>query len=128
MIILDTSVWIEFFKQTDPYDKSVQKLLDARMVYALEPIFGELLQGALNKREVDVILKFWKYLPKLEISELFIKAGHHAYENKLVSKGVRLVDASIVYLVTTNNARLWTLDKKIIRFLDKQHLYDITSL
>lgn len=124
MVVFDTSVWIEYFKGNQDFQKKAQNLLDSREVYALEPIFGELLQGALHKREVEVILKFWKYLPKFELANLFIEAGELAYREKLVSHGIRLVDASIILLAVENKARLWTLDKKILRFLDEKYIYN----
>jgi len=39
-------------------------LSENREVLAVECIFGELLQGAKNKQEKEIILDFWKYLPK----------------------------------------------------------------
>jgi predicted nucleic acid-binding protein len=124
MVILDTSVWIEYFKGNEPYFQIVQGLIDSRSVYAIESIFGELLQGALSKREKDYILKFWNYISKIEEPELFIKAGELSFDEKLVSKGIKLVDASIIYCTIANNFKLWTLDKKIIQFLDQSFLYN----
>ncbi|MBA7540807.1 hypothetical protein ES705_33110 [subsurface metagenome] len=124
MVILDTSVWIEFFKGNEPYFREVQKLIDTRSVFAIEPVFGELLQGALSKRERDYILKFWDYISKINEPELFIKAGDLSFKEKLVSKGIRLIDASIIFSAINNNYKLWTLDKKILHFLDKKQLYN----
>lgn len=123
MIILDTSIWIEYFKGNEPYFQEVQGLIDARMIYGIEPIFGELLQGALSKRERDYILKFWEYISKIEEPELFIHAGELSFDKKLVSKGIKLIDSSIIYCTIKHNCKLWTLDKKIINFLDKKFLY-----
>ena len=124
MVILDTSIWIEYFKGNQSYFQEVQSLIDARSVYAIEPIFGELLQGALSKREKEYILKFWNYISKIDESELFIKAGKLSFNEKLVSKGIKLIDASIIYSTINNNYKLWTIDKKIIEFLDKKFLYN----
>ena len=63
MIILDTSIWIEFFRKKSDIFPTVEKLLETEEVYALECIFGELLQGAKNDRERDLIISYWKYLP-----------------------------------------------------------------
>jgi predicted nucleic acid-binding protein len=52
MIILDTSIWIEFLKQRNKdIDEKVSYLLEETEVVALTPIFGELLQGTKNEKE-----------------------------------------------------------------------------
>ena len=124
MVVLDTSVWIEFFKGNEPYYKVVQNLIEARSVSAIEPIFGELLQGAMNKREIATIKKFWEYLTKLEELGLFIKAGELAYKEKLVSKGIKLIDAAIIFATINNDCMLWTLDKKILGYLEQRYIYN----
>jgi predicted nucleic acid-binding protein len=43
--------------------------------------------------------------------------------HKLVSKGIKLIDACIIYSIIHNNCKLWTLDKKMAKFLDKKYLY-----
>ena len=123
MMILDTSVWIEYFKANEPYFQKVQRLIENRSIYTIEPIFGELLQGALSAREKNIILTFWSHISKLEIPELFIKAGELSHKEKLVSKGIKLIDASIIYATLTYDLQLWTLDKKILNYMDKKHLY-----
>jgi predicted nucleic acid-binding protein len=52
MIILDTSIWIEFLKNNSDYYSKVKDLLENRKVLAIECVFGELLQGAKSKREI----------------------------------------------------------------------------
>ena len=44
MIVIDTSVWIEFLKQNPLYAPKITELLENREVLAVEFIFGELLQ------------------------------------------------------------------------------------
>lgn len=114
MIVLDTSVWIEYFKGNEPCFSEVKKLLEARSIFTIEPIFGELLQGSLNKREKEYILKFWNYISKINQDELFIEAGKLSFEEKLVSKGIKLIDATIIYTVINNKFKLWTL-KRFVR-------------
>jgi len=123
MVVIDTSVWIEYFKGNEPYYKGVQELINSRSAYTIEPIFGELLQGALNERERKYIMVFWENISKIEDPNLFINAGELAYRKKLVSKGIKLIDASIIYTVLNNGFKLWTLDKKILNFLDEEYLF-----
>jgi predicted nucleic acid-binding protein len=64
MILVDTSVWVEFLKGHHPYLDQMKQLLEDREILAVEPVFGELLQGARDDRERRVLLDFWENLPK----------------------------------------------------------------
>ncbi len=123
-IIVDSSVWFEYFKRNDPYYQEVQNYLDVLSIKIIDPIIGEILQGALNQNEINFIKEHIQYVPKIEIRDLFEKAGEYSYENKLISKGIGLIDACLIYATIETNSLLWTLDKKIVHFLDKKYLYD----
>ena len=123
-IIIDSSVWFEYFKRNDPYYQEVQNYLDSLSIKIIDPIIGEILQGALNQHEKNFIKEHIQFVPKIEISNLFEKAGEYSYENKLISKGIGLIDACLIYATIETNSLLWTLDKKIVNFLDKKYLYD----
>jgi hypothetical protein len=43
---------------------------------------------------------------------------------KLILKGIGLIDACLIYSRIETNSLLWKLDKKIINYLDKKYLYD----
>jgi predicted nucleic acid-binding protein len=122
-IILDSSVWFEYFKRNDPYFNEVQTYLNVMRIKIIDPIIGEILQGALNKNEINFIREHIQYVPKIEINELFEKAGTYSFENKLIAKGIGLIDACLIYSTIESNSLLWTLDKKIVNFLDGKYLY-----
>jgi predicted nucleic acid-binding protein len=123
-LIIDTSVWFEYFKRNDPCYQEVQRHLDTLSVKILDPIVGEILQGALNQKELNFIKTYIRYVPRIEIKDLFERAGEYSCSNKLISKGIGLIDACLIYATIETNSILWTLDKKIITFLDKKYLYD----
>ena len=122
-ILVDSSVWFEYFKGNEPYFKEVQIYLNTLSVKIIDPIIGEILQGALNQKELDFIKTHVQYVSKIEITNLFEKAGVYSFENKLISKGIGLVDACLIVAAIESNSLLWTLDKKIIKFLDEKYLY-----
>src|SRR3989304_2494313 len=121
MIIPDTSIWIEFFKLHEPYFTELKDFLEKREIVVLSSIFGELLQGVKSQNERRIILEYWQYLPKVDESELLIKAGEYSFENKYISKGVGIIDASIVVMAIKNNSVIWTLDEKLKRVLRKEY-------
>ena len=126
MVIVDTSIWIEFFKGNEPYYSEVLGLIQSRVVRTIQPIFGELYQGALSKKEKEFIDDFWQAIFKLEDEQLMLNAGIHSYEQKLISKGIRLIDASIIYTAEKNNCTIWTLDKKILSHLRDNQIFKIS--
>jgi hypothetical protein len=123
-IIADSSVWFEYFKRNDPYFREVQNYLNILSIKIIDPIVGEILQGALNQKEINFIKDHIQFVSKIEIKDLFEKAGEFSFENKLISKGIGLIDACLIVATIDTNSLLWTLDKKIINFLDKKYLYD----
>jgi predicted nucleic acid-binding protein len=122
-ILVDSSVWFEYFKRKEPYFKEVQMYLNTLSIKIIDPIIGEILQGALNQNELNFIKANIQYVPKIGIKELFEKAGMYSFENKLISKGIGLIDSCLIYTTIETNSLLWTLDKKIIKFLDEKYLY-----
>ncbi len=123
MIVLDTSIWIEFFRGNQSYSPIVKDLLEKRSILAVECIFGELLQGALSRREQTVIESYWKNLPKSSSEEVFIEAGKYSSDNRLHIKGVGLIDCVIVISCRKYKAQLWSLDKKLNSLLRKEELF-----
>jgi predicted nucleic acid-binding protein len=123
MIILDTSIWIEHLKGNKAYYTEICKLIEKMEVLAVECIFGELLQGVKNKREKEIIKKYWEYLPKSNFDNIIIEAGEYSSENKLLDKGVGLIDAIIIMYGIKTDSKIWTLDKKLIKVIPKANLY-----
>ena len=122
MILLDTSIWIEYFKRNEEYKLVIDNLLREKKALALDFIFGELLQGA-KEHEKSRIIGIWEILPKVNISGIGFYAGKYSMENKLWDKGIGLIDCAIIYTTIESKSLLWTLDRKILSFVDKQHLY-----
>lgn len=122
-IILDTSVWIEYFKGNEEYFEICQQLIEKGEVKTIELIFAELLQGVKNKKETDIIKSYFELIPKVEIGQLCILAGEYSQQEKLLSKGIGLIDACIITATIASGCKLWTLDKKIKAFLNNQYLY-----
>ena len=123
MIILDTSVWIEHFRNNPAYFPKVSKLLEIREVLAVECVFGELLQGVKNKREKEIILDFWKYLPKEKYENIIIQAGEYSAKYNLLSGGVGLTDAIILMHGINSHSRIWTLDARFLKILPEEYKY-----
>ena len=123
VLILDTSVWVEHLKGNEKYFSRVCKYLEIGEILAVECIFGELLQGIKNKREKDIILNFWKHLPKVNYENIIIEAGEYSAKNKLVDHGVGLIDSIILMHGIKSNSKIWTLDNKFLNIIPKEFRY-----
>ncbi|MEA2015427.1 MAG: PIN domain-containing protein [Actinomycetota bacterium] len=122
-IITDTSVWIEFLKGKQNIFPLMEKLMEKNYIIAVECIFGELLQGVKTKREEEIILGYWEYLPKVNEYNVWINAGIYSNRNRLTEKGVGLIDSALVVLAIRNKFTLWTLDRKLKKILPPEILY-----
>jgi predicted nucleic acid-binding protein len=101
----------------------MRKLLDQRQILGVELVIAELLQGSRNKRERDIIVSYWDYLPKYPLENVLINASINSSKEKWLDKGVGLVDCAILTYSRMFNAKLWTIDKKLLRICEQQDLY-----
>lgn len=120
-VIFDTSIWIEYFKVNPTFFNPCQELLDKRIVLTLDLIFAELVQGAKGEREITILKNYHELLPRIEDSGLIFEAGIFSQKNKLINQGIGLIDTIIIFAGLKNQCKIWTLDKKIIRFLDSEY-------
>jgi predicted nucleic acid-binding protein len=123
MLILDTSVWIEFLKNNQTYFPTIRNLLESREILAVEVIFGELLQGTKNRKEKEIILDYWTYLPKEKYENIVVEAGIYSAENKLLASGVGLIDIIILMHALKSDSKIWTLDNKFLRIIPEKNKY-----
>jgi predicted nucleic acid-binding protein len=124
MILVDTSIWIEFFKTNEPVFSEMKNLIESGKIITHSLIFAELFQGCKNKTEADLIFNYWENLHDNESSLGIIEAGIFAYEKKLISKGVGLIDAVIICEAKRRNAEVWSLDKKMLSLLNRSAYYN----
>jgi predicted nucleic acid-binding protein len=120
MILVDTSVWIEFFRQHEEYTDHMNDLLSRRAIITLEPIFSELLYGVGNRQEYEVIRTFWLMLPKIAFT---IEAASLARLRNYHLMGIGVVDAAIIKATEEGEHLLWTLNSRINDHIRKPLIY-----
>jgi len=125
MILVDTSIWIEFLKRNEEVFTIMQQKLERGEILAAECIIGELLQGAKDEHEQMIITSYWECLPKINESGIWIEAGTYSGRNKLISKGIGLIDVVILMIARRTNSKIWTLDKKLLNLLKKSEMFYI---
>ena len=125
MILADTSIWIEFLKGNEEVFTIMQQKLESREIVVAECIIGELLQGAKDEHEQRIITSYWECLPKIDESGIWIEAGTYSGSNKLISKGIGLIDVVILMIARRTNSKIWTLDEKLLGLLKKNEMFCI---
>ena len=126
MILIDTSVWIEFFRQNAKYTGRIESLLETREIITIEPVFAELLHGARQKQDREMILSYWKILPKITFGmNSMLAASEFANNNKYHQSGIGLMDAVIIKSAMEGEHSIWTLDMKINDNIAKKYIYQI---
>jgi predicted nucleic acid-binding protein len=123
-VLIDTSVWIEYFRGNRNYIDPGLELIDLGMAYSLEVVFAELAQEAKSKRELEIILAFFSNMKLLDSPGLIFRAGVFSQKNRLIEKGIGLIDAILIVCTIENNLKLWTLDRKIISFLEADRIFN----
>jgi predicted nucleic acid-binding protein len=111
-ILVDTSVWIEFFrKKESSISLRLREYVKLNQVFYTGPIAVELYQGARSSKEVEVIDQLFQTIPYVEITRLHY---HHAGQisQKAARKGriFSTVDLILAVVAHDEQIRLFSLD------------------
>lgn len=110
-VLVDTSVWIEFFRRHEPYFGIVERLIDDEQVCSTGIILGELLQGAKSEKELSVLADFpqvFSFIP--ETHQLWANAGRLAFNLRRKGITIGLSDCYIAVAAASASVQVATLD------------------
>ena len=111
-IIVDTSVWIEYFKNNDKFVLLIENNLNLEKIFITGIIISELLHGVRNYAEYKMLSKSIDAIPYLEcIFDDWLKTGKILFELKRKNIPVPLTDVLIATIAIRNDASVLTLDK-----------------
>jgi predicted nucleic acid-binding protein len=107
MMLLDTSVWVDHFRRSDPV---VTRILDNGSAAIHTFVIGELACGYLAPR--DEAIDLLRSLPCLDPATddevlKFIET------RRLMGRGIGYIDAHLVAAAILNDAALWTKDRRL---------------
>ena len=117
MILVDTSIWIDHLHSSDP---ALMSLLDDGKVLCHPLVIGEIAMGALRSRS--------KKLSELQELPMVVVADHEEVlrlvaQRSLHGLGIGYIDAHLLAAAQlTQDARLWTRDKRLHRVALTLHL------
>jgi len=111
-VLVDTSVWIYFFRGREEIVKEIKKLLHQRKIVITGIVVTELLQGVKNEKERKLLEEIFSYLPWIEPQkEDYFHAGIIGKE--LRSKGITIpvVDLLLGTMAIRRKYHIFTLDR-----------------
>ena len=116
-VLPDTSVWVDYFRGTEPEATALDRLIADEAPFICGPIVAELLAGASPTRRDDL----WLALASLPFVELgrdaWAEAGDLAHDLRSRGEGVPLLDVLIGVAAVRADAMLWTRDRDFERVL-----------
>ena len=120
-VLVDTSVWIEFFRKKDSSISSrLRRYLESNQVSFVGPVVIELYQGARTSKEIEVINQLLETVQYVEIRRTHYQhAGEISYEAARKGQVFSVVDLILAVVAHDEQLRLFTLDthfKDIARF------------
>jgi predicted nucleic acid-binding protein len=126
MVLVDSTIWIEFLKSNPSYIGDMETLLEGKNVYTIEPIFAELIYGSRSEKERKLIISYWKVIPKIPFGDgSLLESAEYANNNNFHNLGIGLIDSILINATIKNKCLIWTLDKKILNNIDKRFIYKL---
>ena len=117
MVIVDTSVWVHFFRSRgSPEHREVDRLLTREEVVMVGPIMAEILQGARSIEEFDQLRIRLAALPYVEATlETWSRSGALSYQLRQQGNPVGLVDLLISALALEHGHQIYSRDEHFER-------------
>ncbi len=112
MVLVDTSVWIDFFRSVDrTWKGELKKLLISGQVAIIAPLVAELLYGAKGDKERSRILDLSASVEifSTELSQ-WIEAGKLGRSLRKQGYTLSIIDCLLAAVAQQQGASLWTLD------------------
>lgn len=111
-ILVDTSVWIEFFKKTSATGEVVSELLQRDQAWVAGIVLFELVQGAKSEVEKELIISQLSKLNYIEMSiPHWLRAGELAKAMKKKGLTLPISDILLATIALEYNLSIFTLDK-----------------
>ncbi len=122
IILCDTNILIEFYKNNQNIIAELEKIGSTNIALSVITA-GELLFGALNKKETQIIKKDIEHLILMNLNDLISKKFIELMLKYTKSHALAVPDALIAATALVSNVKLYTLNVKDFQFIDELVLY-----
>ena len=126
-IIVDTCVWIEFFREPkSELTLHLKGLLRERKVIMVGMVMAEILQGVKAPKEANLVKQSLEKLPYLEITrDIWVTAGEISASLRVTGITIPLSDLIIAATALSGEHEIFTIDPHFNK-VDGLRLHNIT--
>ena len=112
-IIVDTCVWIEFFREpASEFTLHLKSLLRERKVIMVGMVMAEILQGVKTPKEASLVEQNLAKLPYLEITrDIWVTAGKMSSSLRRAESIIPHSDLIIAAIALSGNHEIFTVDQ-----------------
>lgn len=111
-ILIDTSVWIEYFKNNDEFVNLIENAFESMSVCITGPVICELLQGVKSTKEYQMLSSCIDAIPFIDVNKNdWVKAGEISHSLKKQGITIPMADIIIGAVCLNNGFKILTQDK-----------------
>jgi predicted nucleic acid-binding protein len=110
MILVDTSIWIRYLANREPFASGLDRLLENDEVAGHEFVFGELLVGDRGGR--SKLLTAYALIPQL-LRIPHAEVVTFARERRLLGLGIGWIDIHLLASTIAGHSLLYTADSRL---------------
>jgi len=127
-IIVDTCVWIEFFREPESeITLRLKDLLRERKVIMVGMVMAEILQGVKAPKEAELVKQNLEKLPYLEVTrDTWKSAGEISASLRSAGVTIPLSDLIIAAMALSGDHEVFTIDPHFYK-IDGLNLYNINE-
>jgi predicted nucleic acid-binding protein len=125
-IIVDTCVWIEFFREPESeLTLRLKGLLRERKVIMVGMVMAEILQGVKAPKEANLVKQSLEKLPYLEITRgIWEAAGEMSASLRGTGVVIPLSDLTIAAVALSGDHEIFTIDPHFYK-VDRLRLHNV---
>jgi predicted nucleic acid-binding protein len=119
-VLVDTSVWIAYFRNTSPeLSQKLEELMSDSEVCIPRIVIAELIQGSKSDREISTIENLADAFVVIDQTEAtWVEAGKLAYKLKKKGQTINLADCYIASIAQEQGCDIFTLDQHFKQIQD----------
>ncbi|MDO8530627.1 MAG: PIN domain-containing protein [Dehalococcoidia bacterium] len=117
MVIVDTSIWLQFFRlQPSSVKKEMDRLRASGEIAVVGVVLAEVLQGARTEREAEQLRAGLRGFPYLEETQgTWVRVGELSHQLRQKGVTVSIMDLLIAALALEHGCEVYTLDEHFER-------------
>lgn len=111
-ILVDTSIWIEYFKNNRIFVPVIEKNLNLENILITGPVISELLYGVKGSKEYEMLSSSISAVPYIEcLYEDWVETGKVLYSLREKGISIPLTDVLIAAIAIREDALVFSQDK-----------------